>query len=849
MRHVTTDFRHAVRGLLKAPFFTTLAVTSLALGIGANTAIFTLVDQVLLRPLRVERPHDLVHVQVDGTWPGTSYGVGTSISYPMYEEFRDSTGSIFSGMFAKFDWMMHLGTGEETERVSGELVSGTYFPLLGVRAARGRLFTPEDDRVPGGHAVAVLGYRYWQSRFAGDPSVVGRTIAINDHAFTVIGVTEPGFDGMNLGHAAQVFVPMMMKAEMTPGWNYLDDDRRRFAQVFAHLRRAVTREQAQASLQPLFRGLRERELTHPDLAGLPDYGKRQFLETKIELAPGFQGYSHLRGELTRPLWALLAIAAGVLLIACANVAGLLVARGMGRQRDVAIRLAIGASRWRVIQQLLAESLLLASCGAIAGLLIAIWGSQLLLGLLVDPEASVSVSVSPAPDARVLGFTFAITLATGILFGLVPAWQTTRPALAPTLKDQTRGVSAGGQVGLRKALVVAQVVLSLLLLISAGLFVRSLRNLLAQDPGFVTTNLLSFDVEASLSGYSGQRAQQFYKTLVERVSALPGVGNVALTLTPLLQQFWNSTITVEGYGAKEGESVRVHNNAVTPGYFETVQIPLLVGRDFTLRDESLGQRADGDPSFPWMNDFRVAIANQRFVDLHFDGRNPIGQRVGFGDSPGTPTPIEIVGVVGNARSTGIREEARPQLFVPFFEITDPTRATMYVRTTQAPETMFSLLTRTVREIEPNLPLVNMRTMEQQVERSLSNERLVAGLSSVFGLLATLLAVVGLYGVMAYAVTRRTREIGIRMALGADSRRIAWLFLHEAVTLVVVAFALALPVMWGLARYVQSQLYGVEPIDPLTIAAAMLGLAAIAAAAALVPAMRAARVHPLAALREE
>lgn len=847
MKYVITDLNHAIRGLRKAPFFTVLAVTSLALGIGANTAIFTLVDQILLRPLPVERPHQLVHLQLDGTRPGNNWGLGTSVSYPMYEELRHASDSVFSGMFTKFDWSLHVGDGGQTERVAGELVSGTYFPLLGVRPALGRLFTPEDDRAPGAHPVAALSYAYWQTRFEGDPSVVGRDVTINSHPFTIVGVAEPGFNGLNLASAVQVFVPMMMKTQMTPGWNYLDDERAYFAQVFARLRPGVTAAQATARLQSRFHAIRERELAGPFFAGASEYTKRQFLDTRIELVPGFQGFSGMRGPLRRPLWLLLAIAGGVLLIACANVAGLLVARGMGRVREVAIRLTLGASRWRVIQQLLAESAVLASLGAAVGLLVSTWGSTLLLGLLVEPDTSISVTTSP--DKRILAFTMLVALGTAMLFGLVPAWQVTQPRLAPALKDQSRGVAGGGQVRLRQALVVTQVALCVLLLIGAGLFIRSLRNLVAQDPGFTTTNLASFDVEASLSGYSGARAQHFYKRLVERLAVLPGVESVALTRVPLLNgSGWNSSMTVEGYGADEGEDVRAYNNAVTPGYFKTMGLRVLNGRGFTSQDVVAPQAGRGADVVESLVP-SVAIANQRFVDLYFGGKNPVGRHVGFGSDPGTPTPIEIIGVVEDAKSVGMREDVQPQLFFSFLQDRDPKRATVHVRTTQAPDAMLNLLRGAVQELEPDLPLYRMATMEQQVERSLGHERLVAGLSSVFAILATVLAVVGLYGVMAYAVTRRTREVGIRMAFGAVSSRIAWLFVREAALLVVVGFAAALPLIWALRRYIESQLYGVEPFDPIAIGAAMLGLGVVAAVGVLVPAMRAARIHPLAALREE
>jgi predicted permease len=424
-------------------------------------------------------------------------GAGNELSYPMYQDIRDHN-EVFAGMFSRFGWSMHLGINGRTERTQGELVSGTYFPVLGVPAARGRLFTPADDRVPGGHSVAVLSYRYWQNRFASDPSVVGRKVTINGQPFTIVGVAADGFDGVDIAQASQVFVPMMMKAQMTPGWNQLDDRRSRFGRIFARLRPGVTHAQAEAALQPFFREMRERELKDSYFAGSTEFRKKEFLLATLKVEPGFQGYSYMRTTLTTPLWILMAIAGGVLLIACANVAGLLVARGLSRQREMAIRLALGAGRMRIVAALLVESLLLALVGAAAGLVVATWGTEFLLGLLLPPETVVSVTA--APDARVLLFTLALAAVTAVMFGLVPAWQATRPTLAPTLKDQSGTVVGGGQVRMRKALVIAQVALSLLLLIGAGLFVRSLRNLLAQDPGFQTTHLVRFNLDPSLSAY-------------------------------------------------------------------------------------------------------------------------------------------------------------------------------------------------------------------------------------------------------------------------------------------------------------------------------------------------------------
>jgi predicted permease len=841
MAQLVADVRYAIRSLSKAPLFTTLAVASLAFSLGANTAIFTLLDQVVLRTLPVERPDEIVQVRIEGAFSGNSYGDGSELSYPMYRDFSDQN-AVFAGMFARFDWAMHVSAGSSTERAAGELVSGSYFPVLGVAAAQGRLFTPDDDRKPGGHAVAVLGYDYWKNRFAGSPAVVGRKITVNSHPFTVIGVAAEGFHGIDLGSATQIYVPMMMKAQMTPGWNMLDDRRGRFARVFARLKPGVIAGQAQASLQPFFKSIREKEMTDAHFTRVSDYHKQEFRRATIAVVPAPRGHSGLRDYLTQPLYTLMAIVGGVLLIACANVAGLLLARGMARQREIAIRLALGGTRWRVARQLLVESLVLALLGAASGLIVAVWGSSLLVALFVDSELGTSVNASP--DVRVLAFNFGLAILTGVVFGLVPAWQATKPAIAPTLKDQAGSVLSGGSVRLRRLLVVLQVALSLLLLVGAALFVRSLRNLVAQNPGFDTTNVVTFMVEPSLNGYSPQRTKRLAANLIERVRALPGVSAVSMTGIPILDGgSWNSSVTIEGYRAKDGEEVVSYNNTVMPGYFATMRIPLLRGRDFTDRDARVEPTRKGE------SEARVAIANRRFVERYFGQADPIGRHVGFGASPSTPTPIEIVGVVGTSKYVGIRDEAEPQLFFSMLEGDNPRTFAVYVRTTAAPEAAFASLRRTMREIDPNLPVYQMRTLDDQVNRSLLTERVVAGLSASLGIMATLLGVIGLYGVMSQTVARRTREVGIRMALGARSAGVAWMFARDATVLVLIGVALALPAIWALGRKIQSQLYGIEPLDPVTLVAAILGLGAAASLGALVPAMRAARIDPLQALREE
>jgi predicted permease len=833
------DVRYACRTLRKAPLFTILTALSVALGIGANATIFTLLDQIVLRPLPIDRPDELVQLRIDGEFNGNTWGDETEISYPMYGDFRDRN-QVFSGMFAQFDWPIHLTAGGSTERVAGELVSGTYFPVLGVGAAAGRLIGPADDHVQGAHPVAVLSYGFWQSRFAGDQGVIGRKVTVNGHPFTIIGVARRGFTGIDVGYMPQVFVPMMMKPQMTPTWNALDERRSRFARVFARLRPGVTPGQAEGALQPFFKAMRREELKAKELTTASEYARREFLRASVRVVAVPQGHSGLRDGFTEPLWTLMAIVIGVLLITCANVAGLLVARGITRQREMAIRLAIGGSRARVVRQLLVESLVLAALGAAGGLLIATWGTSLLLVLFDRPESAVAVSSTP--DARIVAFTMVLAAVTGLLFGLVPALQSTKPSLAPVLKEQSGAIAAGGPVRLRKLLVVVQVALSLLLLVGAGLFVRSLRNLIAQNPGFDTTNLVTFAVDPSLNGYAPDHNKRLAMTLVDRISSLPGVTSASIAGVRVLDGgAWTSSMTVEGYSAREGESVVAYNNRVMPGYFTTLRIPLVRGRDFTTRDVRWGEPKEGEPG--------IAIANQRFVEQYFRRTDPIGRHVGFGANPGTKTPIEIVGVVGTAHYVSLRDEAEPQLFFPMLMDAHPRSFIVYVRSTRAPDALFASIRRTIHAVDANLPIFHLTTMEQQLDRSLTSERLVAGLSGVLGVLATLLAIIGLYGVMAYNVTRRTREVGIRMALGAQARGVVTLFVREAGWLVAAGFLIGLPSAWAFGRYVQSQLYGVEPLDPLTISVAALGLGGFAAAGALIPAMRAARINPLAALREE
>ena len=868
MFHLLRDLRYACRGLLRAPLFTIVAVVSIALGIGANTAIFTLVDQVLLRQLPVTDPEQLMLMTQRGPHHGNNRG-GNSTSFPMYEDFReafvdralapalprvslpyDALGAespLFSGMFARYAMSLNVGYGGQTDRVSGELVSGTYFPVLGVGAAVGRLITPEDDRVRAGHPVAVLSYEYWRTRFSADSEVIGKTIVVNNYPLTIIGVSQAGFDGVDIGYAPSVRVPMMMKAQMTPSWDDLDNRRSRWANVFGRLKPGVTAEQARAALQPYFHGVRSMEVQEGEFRTTSVETRKRFLSGTIDLLPAAQGRSPLRMQLRQPLWLLMGTVVGVLLIACANVASLIIARASSRQREFAVRLALGAGRGRIVSQLLAESVLLAGLGGVLGLGVARWTSGFLLGYL--PTGETPHVISGSLDWRILAFNFALALATGVLFGLVPALQSTKPTLAPTLKDQVGTVVGGGSgVRFRKALVVSQVMLSVLLLIGAGLFIRSLQNLHLTDLGMRADNLLAFSIDPSIGGYSPERTQQFYQQLLDRMKTQAGVSGIAFASMGVLEgNEWDSTMTIEGYEAKPGENMNPYCNAVSPGYFKTMGVPFVAGRDFEARDAGVIQpdpKLQGPPST-----FRVAVVNESFAKHYYGNASPIGWRIGFGGDPGTSTPIEIIGVVKDAKYTGVRDDIPRTVYFAYQQMDDAGSATVYVRASQEPSAAFTAVRRTVREMDSNIPIYNLRTLARQIERSLLTERIVATLSTSFGLLATLLAVIGLYGLMAYTASRRTREIGLRMALGAVSGDVVWLVMREVIVLVGVGVTLGLAAAWGLSRLVGNQLYGVSPNDPMTMVAATCGLTIIALVAGYIPAYRAARVNPVTALKYE
>ncbi len=833
MATILRDILYSLRTLRRARVFLVVSVLSLALGIGANTAIFTLIHQLVLQPLPVRDPEQLVMLAGRGKHYGGNNGPDR-LSYPMYQEIRDHN-QVFSGMFCTYPGVVSATFQGHTELIGADLVSGNFFPVLGIGAAVGRVFTASDDLIQGGHPLAVLSYGYWRARFGADPAIVGKQIVVNGRSLTIIGVSQAGFDGVEPGRAPQIRIPVTMKDDL-PRTDFprLNADRFRWAEVFGRLKSGVTMEKAQAGLQPLFHQILNREVTEQPFSKASPFVKQEFLKMWMEVMPGSKGRSNLRKAYSKPLFALMGIVSLVLLIACSNLANLLIARASARQKEIAIRLALGARRGALIRQLLVESLVLAAAGGSLGVGLAVVIDRALLGFL--PSGHTPLSLSSTPDWTVLGFTCAVSLLAGALFGLLPALEATRPALAGTLKDQAGAVIRGGPAGLRKALVVAQVSLSLLLLVGAGLFIESLRNLKTLNPGFDVHNVLALDVDPTMSRYDPSWDVDYYRRLHETLSALPGVQSHAFAVVPLLENDeWDNWVTIEGYTPRQDERPDPHMQYCSPGLFRTLKIPLLLGRDFDDRD------AAGAP--------RVGIVNQKFAARYFGTANPLGRHIGMGIDPGTKTNIEIVGVVADTKYESMRDEIPYELYIPHPQKGFADGTTIYVRAKGDPAGLFNTLQAAVRGVDSNVPVHSPRTMDNQVEISLLTERLLASLSTVFGCLATLLAALGLYGVMAFMVARRTREIGIRMALGARQNSVVWMVMRETLTLAGCGVAIGLAGSYAVTRLIQTQLFGVNPTDLLTLAAAAMGIACVAAVAGYIPARRATRIDPITALRWE
>jgi putative ABC transport system permease protein len=834
MGNLWQDLRFGFRMLAKTPGVTAIAILTLALGIGANTAIFSLTDQILLRALPVSHPEQLVVLRSPGPFSGSTWADGDSamsFSYPMYKDLRDHVPA-FSGLIAKFSVDLSVAGQGRTERTQGELVSGNYFQVLGVRSVLGRVLSADDETAPGANPVMVLSYPYWMRQYGGDAGILNKQLSVNGTDLTVVGVAQPGFYGVQVGSVPDMFIPVTMKAQMTPNWNGLPDHSTRWLAILGRLKSGDTRERAQGAAQPSYRALLESEWP---LLKMDKDDHDKFVARQLILDVGEHGRPILQRDASQPLWFLMAMVGVVLLIACTNLASLLVARAEARQREIAIRLAIGAGRKRLIRQLLTESLLLALAGGAAGLLVGYWT----LSFMVEsfpPDIGI-LGIDANLDLRVLAFSLGLSLLTGLLFGLAPAMRATRPDVQTLLKDQAAGGSGGvGGVRLRKGLIIAQVALTAVLLAGAGLFTRSLINLEKLDLGLRTDHVLQFSIAPELNKYNPAQTSAMFDRIRERIAQIPGVHSAGVSeLSILAGNNTDGNITVEGYTPKTKELLEVNENFVGPDYFATMSIPLISGREFNLGDTLAAKK--------------VAIINGTFARLYFAGRNPIGAHFAFGSGNNVHPDIEIVGVASDSKYSDLRDKAVAFAYLPYTQDKKMGSATVYVRAVQDPTSLAGPVREAVAGIDPSIPVYGLKTLAEQVNETMFSDRFVTALSLATGLLAALLAAVGLYGVMAYVVARRTREIGIRIALGATRENIGWLVLREVLRMTAIGVVIGLPAAFGVGWLAQSLLFGVKASDPIVFAATVILLFVVALLASSLPVRKAARVDPMVALRYE
>jgi len=829
LRDFLYDLRFSARSLVRSPGFTCATLLSLALGIGATTAIYSLVDQVILHSLPVREPERLVLVDWKGPQFANGFGSFNLMSYPICRDLQQQT-RFFEGVLCRAETTVNLSAAGDPRPVSAEIVSGTYFPVLGVGPAIGRVIGDQDDAAPLAGPVIVLSYDFWQSQFGGAPDVLGRKVLVNQHPMTIVGVAAARFRGIDVGVVPAFWIPASMSEQIIPAFHDLLG-RTRWMQILGRLRPGLTAGQAQAGLQPWFKARLEED-THR--AGFPNFtaeDRRLFLASTLQLTSAAQGHSGLRRSLTQPLWLLFA-ATGVLLgLACLNVAGLFLARGSARGREIGTRLALGASRGRIGRQLLADGLLLSFAGGTLGIALGPPAVRALISFLPREVASNALQASLSP--RLVAFAILASVVSGLLSSLAPALHAGRDNLIASLRE--RGGTGFGGIRLRKWIVTLQVAFSLILIVGAALFMRSFSGLLAKGPGFNTSNLVSFSLDPQKNAYSQDQARQLIRRIYAELHETPITRNSAVARILLLTGgSWNNPLTIQTDRRFITER-DLDMNAVSPGFFATMRVPILAGRAFDDRDS----RPIGETGR------RSVIVNQAFVNRYFAGHSPLGARIGIGTLPGIKTDIEIVGVVGDIAYRGLREQSE-QAWFPIFE-GDDSMGTFYVRVRGTPEQAFQTIRQIVHRADPQLPILSFRTVNEQVGRSLSTERLLAALSGSFGALALLLSLIGLYGVMSFVVTRRTREIGIRLALGATGASTIRLVLRDAVAMIAGGIAIALPCVAALGKLVQSQLFGVTATDPATILCAIAVLATGALAAAFIPGWRASNVNPTDALR--
>lgn len=821
------DLRYSLRMLRKNPGFTLVVVLTLALGIGANAAIFSITDKVLLQTLPVTNPEDLSVISAYD--PETGPQRDFSFSYPMYQDLRDRN-DVFQGVIARGGAQININYGDQNERVRADLVSGNYFQVLGVNPWLGRLLTQDDDRTPGAHPVAVISYRFWERRFGKDPSIVGKTILANEYPLTVLGVTPPGFFGVHLSSSPDVWVPIMM----TPVFNpmpptRLTSRRHQWLTLMARRKDGVTTAEAESRLSVLYHQLRESEAQQlPPNTSVFD--RQQFLSRKVAVLPGAQGFRTLQAEMKTSLLLLFGATCMVLLILSGNLANLVMARATVRAQETAIRLALGAGRTRLLRQWLSEGLVLSLLGGAVGVVIALW---LKAGLLLFIPGDFRSNLDSPLSLRFIGFIFLVSIVVGLAFSIVPAIQSARQASLPTLQLESRSfTSAGRLVSLRSALILLQVALSLPLLICAVLLLRTLQNLRAVDTGFGKENVLLATLNPSLNGYSPDKTRNFYDELLLKTRALPGVTTASLASDSPLSGGWDQNgIVVEGYTPREGEKMSCDATLVSPDYFKTLNIPLLQGRDVTEQDKL------GSP--------KVAVINESMARRFFGTTNPIGKRIGLDQVP----DVTIVGLVKDAKYLNLREPMRNHFYLPVMQEPRLYDLVVQVKANGDTETVANALRAQIRALDPHLPLYNVKSLATEIDQSLVQERLVSWLSTAFSLLATLLAGLGLYGVLTFSVARRTREIGIRIALGAQRADVFRLVITHGMILVFTGVGLGIAAALALSRLLTSLLFGVTPTDLPTFVGVAVLLLVVAFLACYLPARRATKVDPLVALRYE
>jgi putative ABC transport system permease protein len=838
MRTILREIRMGLRQMRKAPGFAIVAILTLALGIGANTAVFTLLDQALLRRLPVSHSEQLVRLRFTGTSPGhiDSYGGDDKdyFSYPMYRDLRDKNG-VFDGILASDQCQAGVQWNNSPELVNCEIVSGNYFEVLGVQPAAGRVIVPSDD-VPNSAPVAVLSFNYWKTNFGGDLRVVNQTLLIDGHPFTIIGIATPGFHSVVAGQTPKIFVPITAQPVIQQGLQglqVLEDHKSRWLTLAARLKPGETAATAEAGINPLWNGLRAEEF--PLFNKTSEHFRQAFFDkAHLMVVDGSKGFSPLRDQVGEPLLIVMGMVGLVVLMACVNISSLLLVRASGRAREMSVRYAMGASRWQIIRQLLVEGLLLGTLGGIVGVIVAPLATRALVRAVVVGDIS-HFPFNTGVDLRILLFNFAIAFAASVVCSLAPALRFLKPDLVTSLKQQT-GTSGASPLLFRRITVGLQIGLSLLLVVGAGLFVRTLRNLESQDVGFVTGHLVTFGINPRLAGYHQEQVNPLHKRVLDTLAALPGVVSTGGTDDPeLSDDDIGSNFSIAGYDAKDDEDMNMEMPSVTPGYFAALQLPVLVGRTFTDHD------ASGQPS--------IAVVNATFARKYFgDPQRALGHMVGRG-SGNIKFDIQIVGVVADAKHIGVRGDIRRTIYRPFFQNDKSGTLQYYVRTTQSPESAEATIRAAIQNLDSKLVLDTMRTMDEQIADNLMNDRLVTLLAVIFAALATLLAAIGLYGVLAYTTAQRTREIGIRMAMGAQRISVVRMVLVDVLWLAGISIALTIPLALLLTRMVRSQLYGVSAFDPVTLLAGTVLVSLVALLAALLPARRAASVEPMKALRTE